>query len=58
MFSDNKEKKFHLPKLTGLTAGTSDCSTPSESHNNIGCTVNISVPLLQQRCTTMTGTVG
>jgi len=42
----------------GVTMGTSDCSTRSESHNNIGCTANKSVPLLQQRCTTMIGRVG
>jgi hypothetical protein len=34
-----------LPNLTGKTAYTSDCITRSESHNNIDCTANNSVPL-------------
>ena len=52
------EMFLYMPNLTSVTAGTSDCSTRPESHNNIGCTANKSVPLLQQRCTTKIGTVG
>ena len=49
---------YYLPDMTGVTAGTSGCNTRSESHNNVGCTANKSVPVLQYRSTTMTGKVG